>query len=272
MKRTVKTLACTAMLLFCLSACENNSTKIVADNENYTITSTGNDYYLNIKSVSGVDRSEHFDACIFTAAGMSFESMDEMRTKLIENKLTEQELSQLQHGFRYDDTGTMSIFNITDPLVPTLPAQVTVKSVYWSGNSYSYSLKYSDIGSGYIHCYTEEIFTRNYDEDYVNFLDNPLFTLVEKKEISDQNATEYYYTTSKGYFKTVQYMLKRGSKTVFVSEKYVLETDNDLCDESDTVPYQISLYIFDNKNVCEVKLFDPISRPAKEFLLSFGVE
>lgn len=271
MRKLNKTFVCLLLVLFCLSSCTHTSNNVIIDNDNYTIATEDDMCYLSWKK----DFSDAYSGKnteLSVMHDLSFKSISELYSKIKNNCFTEYELSHIQKVFTHDETGRVRVCNISKLVVPILPEQVSTGTVYWGGETYAYSLDFPDNVHGYFICLKSEAFTQRYKMEYIDYIDNPLFTLKETKTVSDRNATEYYYTTSQGRLKAIQYTLESGNKKIFVCEKYALELNHDLGDVSDTVPYQINLFVFDENNTCEILLYDFTSRPTEEWLLSFGME
>ena len=264
----------TVSVLF-LSSCNVNSSKLIVDNDNYSVILEKDECFLVPKKdfSLGEEHSVSPELNITPVlTGIGSDTIDELYIKIISNTFTKSELSYMQRYFEKDENGRIFICNPNNLLVPLLPQQAEAKKVYLNGGGYYFSLSFSDITYGYFSVPTEEVFIRNYEENYENFLDNQLLTLVKTKSVAERNATEYYYTTDVAELKKVQYTLKSGNKKICVDETYVLKLDNNAFAVSDTVPNQINLYIYENDEVAEVLLYDFTSRPTEEWLLSFGME
>ncbi|MBO5403229.1 MAG: hypothetical protein J6A85_08680 [Clostridia bacterium] len=271
MRKLNKTFVCLLLVLFCLSSCSHASDNEIIDNDNYTIATEDDICYLHLKK-NFSDAYSYENMAPYVMHDLSFKSISELYSKIKNNGFTEYQLAHIQKVFTHDESGRVIVCDINKLFVPALPEQGSVGKVYWGGADYSYSLQFSDNVHGFFICSVSEIFNQRYQTGYVDYIDNSLFTLGETKTVSDRNATEYYYTTSQGSLKAIQYTLESGNKKIFVCEKYALELNHDLGDVSDTVPYQIDLFIFDENNTCEILLYDFTSRPTEEWLLSFGME
>ena len=215
MRKLIKTFACLILLLFCSSSCTYASNNVIIDNDNYTIVTEYDMCYLSWKK----DFSDAFsdkNTEMSVMHDLSFKSASELYSKFKNNGFTERELAHIQNVFTHDESGRVRVFDISKLVVPVLPEQGSTETVYWGGADYSYSLQFPDKVHGFFICFTSEIFNQRYQTEYIDYIDNPLFTLEKTKTVSDRNATEYYYTTSQGRLKAVQYILESGNKKIFV--------------------------------------------------------
>jgi hypothetical protein len=258
------------LIVFVLFACAENKqadkgTVITDTNAGYEIELIDDEYYVvfedeKYKNNANESQEEPY---------LRFSSVAEMKDKLLNGKLTSEELKEMSQ-FPKNSFGKVDMFDITNLNTATLPSDMTVYEVTWyGGKRYNLGIatENGDV-SGRFRIHTEESYQELIKRDY-DSLQN--YDVLEVEEIEDRNATEYRYTTDTAKLKTFWYTIKTDKVELTVNETYLLAYFPGGDSPSETVPLDIVIYGKDSNGFFEVYLNKLTERPSVEWLSSFGL-
>lgn len=237
--------------------------------DNYSVSEEGENWLVNITNEATISQADQQ-----VLASLSFDSLEDMRNRIMNNLLTEGELAIMQSSFPKTEDGNVIVPNMNDLYQPILPDDLGCAQVGLCGTTYTFHLDANSLlGSGYVHFYDDEAYDNVFAEQYTNFFDNERITVVESWQDEDRSSTVTLYTTNAGTFHHVIYTISNNGKDIIVSETYCIESKNSiLLKASDTVPYRMNVFVQDNGNKCRIYLTRLTERPSVEWLSSFGVE
>lgn len=193
---------------------------------------------------------------------IGFSSVEDMRDRLSQNKLTQRELCLISCAFPKRRDGSIPIVdlnNLKKPLLPT--GAIASNFVLWYGERYEIAFDY-DGGVGTFVYTTVADYQKRYQRDYEIFEEGEY---KKEKEIvhADRNATEIVYDGGK--CKTIRYTIIANGIEMQVDEQYVTYISN-------SVPRRVVLYCKTKESQCIYFFFKLTERPSVEFLSSFGIQ
>ncbi|MBO7216852.1 MAG: hypothetical protein J6V84_07660 [Clostridia bacterium] len=256
-----------ALLVGCkdisLSAVSLPVDKVVAETDGHILFYSGEDCYLKF-----FDPGYEPYGC--GSSYITFESLDDFRTRLLEGDFSETEKWDLQ--LDCDEFGNIKIFDFENMYQLASREQLSLSVVSWFGAP-SYICKYKKENSAlcvFLNYYESEEYEEEYNEHYVDFFSD----LNEKYTVSkgdNPNKTEYRSDDDM----YISYDIEDNGRTIKVKEYYWL--DNDVgYPNSDTVPYYIYMYITEGEMnyviAIEEVSYSFTEHPGEEWLLSFGME
>lgn len=198
-----------------------------------------------------------------------FTSIGEMRQGIIEGPISQYELCSLAHRSLNTDGGV----EICDPnhlYEFTAPDDFYLDYIMWLGKSYYCHLT-GENARGSIYCYNERDYTESFNNEYKDFLTNPLITITEQRTTSDRFATVYYGNTSRAKEKFICYEFHIGNKTIYIQEEYLLEIEDNLLPVSADVPSTIYFWGTENGGYFYGIFSDFTERPSIQWLSQFGI-
>ena len=143
MKKTM-TFLTLIIICFLITGC-NKTDKIktiqVSDpNAGYRIEQDSEKYYIVLEE-NFQQNSDIGDVMnSIKKPSLRFNSVEEMRSKVLNGKLTEKEKSTMSE-FKKDEKGRIHFLNYNDLYNPKLPNGTTVSTTFWEGNCYYFYLK-----------------------------------------------------------------------------------------------------------------------------------
>lgn len=232
----------------------------------YTLSKTDGYYYIQL-----TEDFVPYPSKEMTSLTIEFESFSEMRYRIENNLLTIEELSKINLWNSKNSNG-IRIANLDKIYMPSLASHTTT-SGYGLINS-GYGMFFSEEtygGSGSFIFYNEESDFTQRLTNYTDWKDNPLITVTSVTTEEERNATVTYYKTSVAEMKRIDYVITDGTKTLYVQEKYVLKSYNDMLNISETVPQNINILGMDNGEYFEFLTSDCQSRPSFEWIKYVGI-
>lgn len=266
--KTTKRIICIflALTFALLMGCKDNYLpvdKVVAETDEHILFYSGEDCFLKF-----YDPGYEPYGC--GSSYITFESIDDFRTRLLEGDFSETEKWDLQLGC--DKFGNIKIFDFENMYQLASREQLSLSVVSWFGTP-SYICKYKKENSAlcvFLNYYESEEYEEEYNEHYVDFFSdlNEKYTV---SKVDNPNKTEYRRDSDM----YISYDIENNGRTIKVKEYYWL--DNDLgYPNSDTVPYYIYMYITEGETnyviAIEEVSYSFTEHPGEEWLLSFGME
>ncbi len=279
MKTKLRTIICimlTALICLSLFACakgsgDGNSTSessnVTENNPDYTLKSENGEHYIVFDDISKYEKNDGSSGMIM--GELEFSSMRELKDTVTNNKLSDYQKKTVARAFKRNDSNEVLTCDFNNLYVPTTPAEASIDSVYWSGQSYAFSMLFADNACGYLYYITRDSYDNLYRSEFEDFFENKLINISEIDD-SEEGKTVIYYSTSTGHFKRIRYTLQN-NKTMVVDKKFCLEINHDMAEASDTVPQSVNLYCNEGNSWYRLYLYNLTTDPTDEWLLDFGI-
>lgn len=218
--------------------------------------------------------SESFISQNCQLGSVTFSSVEEFKKTVEEKAFSNSQLLIMYKAFPKNSDGTIKICDVNNLRVPQLPEDLEYGGVSWIGENYSYLLQSSGGIHGSFHCYTDDVYKRNYIEEYEELFSRDTIRLTGRDWEEERNADIYYYSTSTASSKRIRYTLhnEANNETLIIDEQYVLSLNHNLLPTSDTVPLSIHIYGGRSGSHFVIYLTDFTERPSVEWLAQFGTE
>lgn len=239
-------------------------------NEKYTIFYENGKCYMEFpKDTAATKETDSALSGNIAIEYPSFDSVAEMKEAILGGNVSDREL----YALRVQSTD--DVLEICDPnklCDLTLPDSVSIRSVTWRGDHYSFGIK-GNLARGYVMCVDEESYNQNFSYHYLNYPDSKFHSVNSDTTTSERNARLVDSDTSQVNFKTLLYELPTTSgNTLYVQEQFLLRWFNDPTGEtSETIPDQIRFFGNWNGNYFYGWLHEFEERPSVEWLSSFGL-
>ena len=270
MKKYLVSVCSILLILSLFISCGANEKKnfITDTNAGYKIEELDGKFYLVItddayKSKANASQVE---------PSLMFASVAEMKDKVMNGKLTKDEIKTMSTFFKKTDE-KFEVLDFKNVYEPVFPSEVTWDGgVKWYGKYYRPSSVESDKFLNMTFAVlTSDIYQHSLQRSKDLIHNNDLVTITKSVQVEERNATVYYYTTSSGEFKSIEYVIETENGKMFVMEDYRLATKNKELPTSDSVPSSIDLY-----GECKEGFFDCwisglVERPSVEWISSFGL-
>ena len=257
------------LILFALLICVGFAACADA-NKDYSLSQENGQHYLVFDDITKYERVPEEGVNIGVDAFVSFSSMTEFRDAVIKGDLTDHQKTTIANHFPKDENGNILICDMNNLYTPTTPGSNNMGNVIWNGQRYSVSLTLDngvDCGYGNL---PEKDYQSKYQQDYVNFLSNNNIT-VTSQTVDKNGKTITRYDTDAGTYKSIQYTLTEGNKTIAVDKLYCLKTNNSSSDTSGSIPYRVTLYCTEGDQYYIFVLSDFDIAPTDQWLLKFGI-
>ncbi|MBR4852023.1 MAG: hypothetical protein IKV01_00310 [Clostridia bacterium] len=272
--KTTKRIICIflALTFALLVGCKDNSLsavslpvdKVVAETDGHILFYSGEDCYLKF-----FDPGHEPYGC--GSAGITFESLDDFRTRLLEGDFSETEKWELQLN-KCDESGNMKIFDFENMYQLASREQLSLSVVTWFGTP-SYICKYKKENSAlrvFFTYYESKEYEEKYNERYVDFF----ASLNEKYTVSKgDNPNKTEYRSDRDMY--ICYDIEDNGRTIKAKEFYWIDNIHGY-PNSDTVPYYIHMYITEGETNYVISIeevsYSFTEHPGEEWLLSFGME
>jgi len=239
---------------------------VVYCNSDYALYWFGN-WYLHVDNSSVVDRDPHVYHDIL------FDSVSEMRHKILTGDFTESELEIIKSWA--DNKGRVPLFDLFNLYEPVYPSSFSTDNdqVYWFVNRYGFNADDNNGTHVNMHFSNQEKHNEDIDRllNYKDFLLAKLSTRkVKVNYCEDRNATEYIYSSGIPTFehmidKDVIYQIENHNTTYTVKEHYD-------CEDSSTIPYSVTIYVPIDGQFLFINLYNFSERPSVKWLSQFGVK
>lgn len=259
------TLTIFLIVILCVGCAQNEALYI--SNE-YVLEYEGDKCYMSFVGESKPMEDDMLDC---RSLGLNFDSLEQLRDTIINNKLTDRQLDIIRLDFVDNDTKKIQICNPNKLYQAVYPEKFEMYKFTWKGLSYTWSLNSGDTTGLYISYITKDGFDSYYKQNISTF--DKSETVTKTENIEDRESTISYYTTTEGEFKRVCYKLEQGEKTLYIAESYRLKGYTEYIEDrvSLEVPYQIVILGEQNNEYFYAYLYGEEQRPSIEYLLEFGL-
>ena len=270
--KTTKRIICIflALTFALLVGCKDNSLpvdKVVAETSEHRVFRSGDNVYFEFLKEPVLEGSNLLG---HPSVGINFNSLDEMKKRILENDFDYYEKNDIMKGLA-DGEKLRPIFDIEKLYQPICPEEFSFKSLVWTGSPRYTFCFVNDSESEpllvYFTYYEDDYYEEVYARECVERFDNSNDKYI-KNEINE-TTTEYLNDDTRYLF----YTIEDNGRTVQVKEKYLLSSESDSA-SSETVPSAIEMYVAQG-DICYTISFNSQSfttRPTEEWLLSFGME
>ena len=240
----------------------------VIDGKCYLNFTDGNEAETNSGSSNGDNMS------MINVNFIRFDSLAEMKQKLVNNDLTDEQKNIVKAKFTLSENG-FEICNVQELIQPAIPANLSLAAVYLYGKEYSFSLK-ENTDDPQISAIVNFGSTSKWEQYYQECMD-----VIERNQLDSHETGTfdgasceiYIYTTNTAQIKEVYLTLpstERDSSTQIVLT-YVLQLNSDLLPVSDTVPLDIHLFGEKNGIHFDYLIHGLTEAPTVEWLSSFSI-
>ncbi len=258
--------ACFVFLFFC--GCTVNKNEVA--NERYIIKTIENKPYLIIDDGTIESIQSEIDVERIQVASIQFDSIDEFVNTVKSGKLNDEQLAIANKTFKKDENG-IKVCDFSNIQIPSVPPELECKTVYWSGERYSFCLEsVNDDTVAYVYLLDKSTYDYKYENDYLRFFENELVTTT--KVIENKNKTEYYYSTAVADLKNVRYTVTDAETNLVIDESYCLRNENSNVPTSQDVPYRITVYGVKSDVYFCIMIFDIANKPTTEWITQLGVK
>ncbi|MBE6639430.1 MAG: hypothetical protein E7616_08300 [Ruminococcaceae bacterium] len=272
MKKYMSICVLVLIVLVLLSCAKNEDdvekSGIITDtNAGYEIEMIDGQYYLvfeDEKYKNNVNASQ-------VEPYLTFSSVAEMKDKVLNGKLTEEEIKTMS-TFTKDSASKIRIPNLEKVYTPIVPENITCSASVWMNSvGYSVELLSKDCYVSLFEVQSKERYEEKLKETKDKLHNNKLVTITKTEQTDDRDATVYWYTTSSGELKKIEYTIVTEKAELFVTETYCLRLNHDLMAVSDTIPQGVQIHgnLGDRYFYCSV--YECTERPSVEWLSSFGL-
>ena len=200
-----------------------------------------------------------------------FSSVEEMKNAIETGDFSDLEMEALRMFAKKNESGDVLVCDLDNILEPLVPTGFLLEHITWHGLDYTFYYTEVD-GRIAIQLHNSERNKKMFEEEYINFLNNPNVTLTASDTEPERNATIYYYETYIAKLKEIQYVIQTEDKTYYIDEFYMVSRKDgrDHSDYSDTVPQYVQVWGTD-KGIEFYAMIDIDERPSMEFLSQIGI-
>ncbi len=266
--KTTKQMICIflALTFALLVGCKDNSLpvdEVIAESELYDVVRSDMDYYiLNHNEQKDNDSS-------IGEAGVKFKSINDMRTAILENKITASDIQNIRSINHLKADEPIKLFDLNKMYCPSSPYIIEYDKAVWYGPYYIVKFiatdekgdKLSGSGGTDTQAEFEQAYNKRFVEDLEALGDKYVVT-----QLTDRNATEY----RSDYDRYVVYTIEESGRKISVMERYNFAGAHD--DFSEEVPWIVYVHVEANGLYYSYGFIDFSTRPTKEWLLSFGMK
>ena len=266
MLKKFKCISALFLVIILFAGCAQKETPYISNE--YVLEYENDKCYMSFKGERKVEEKD--DLLIHRFLGINFDSLEQLKNTIINNKFTDRQLDIIRRDFVDKDTKKIQICNPNKLFQVVYPEKFEVTKFIWKGLTYAWILdnEESSLSMSYI---TKEGFDSLYKQEISEI--GELATITKTEKIDDRNSTVSYYTTVAGEFKRVCYKLEQGEKILYVAETYYLKgyTDYIKNNVSLDVPKYITILGEQKNEYFRVFLSKLEQRPSEEYLLEFGL-
>lgn len=240
----------------------------VIDGKCYLNFTDGNEAETNSDSSNGGNMSTIFDDFI------RFDSLTEMKQKLVNNQLTDEQKNIIKAKFALSENG-FEICNVQELIQPVVPADLSLASVYLYGDEYSFSL-IENTSTPQMSAIVNFGSTSKWEQYYQKCMD-----VIERNQLDSHETGTfdgasceiYIYTTNTAQIKEVYLTLPATEQnaSTHIVLTYVLQLNSNLLPVSDTVPLDIHLFGEKNDIHFDYLIQGLTEAPTVEWLSSFSI-
>ena len=230
----------------------------------YRVENIDGAYYLIFDDVSKYTRHN----ILVAYERWHFESMNEVKELLLENKLDESQKRYIANIFaREDESGIYRLPDLDNLYAPVVPAGFKIVDVSWHNDFYDYFIRLDESKGGFFTFLTESRF-----EQYYNWFSDPNIDIeIIGKEMTDGDEIITYRKSNKDY-KLIRTSFTKDNKTTWIDKTYVIPSDGEL-DISKDYPIGLELYIREGNAYGQIKFltYNQKIDISDDVLLDFGV-
>ncbi len=240
----------------------------------YTVTCIGGQYYLNFKEEQKAS-SEDISGCKISE--ITFDSLSDMKEKLLHNGLTDSEKLVMQAHFPKDENGIL-MCDLTKLYEPVWPDKETSYSqVYWSGGA---SLGFGYTG-GSVVLATEEVYNTHLQRYYIDAPNTTNYTITADYEGTYDGHPcrwiELTRTNGKSFRIGCMELTVDGRSVYAVlnfkadGETFSEESSSDGMIDTLGAPFTGNILTEIDGHYMIIGIVEPSSAPTVEWLTSFGI-
>lgn len=201
----------------------------------------------------------------------SFDSVAEMREKILSGNIPDDQLSGLRYSAGEDNV--LEIFDLNKLYEAGLPEGMNYNFVGWDGYSYSFDIGQVGNGETYgmVRCLDQESYVKEYDKKYTYYTTFNSVTVIGDTATDDRDARVIHFKNHTGEYMDILYSITTPSGTVHVIEMYCLNHRYGLTEESETVPRKVCLFGDEGDRYFYAWFMGFEERPAVDWLSSFSL-
>ena len=248
------------------------------ENDLYTVHGVDGVYYLNFNDGNEAETDAEGNLLYMTPqASIQFASVGEMKTRIMEGKLTTEEKEIAKAIFRKDENG-IAVPNLNYLFQPSAPSDYQMSVVSWSGNAYTTGVfKENGVFAGYDFL-PYDSWEQAYKEE-MDIIASQKLNSHEKGYFDGLPCETYVYTTETAKIKKVIVSIPCNNdyESKYAIIKYRLEYFGPMSEGSvawevsNTIPTSIEIYGQCQGQNYEILMMYPRLEPTADFLLSFGI-
>ena len=267
MLKNIKILLVAVLVLILCAGCSQKDAPYISNE--YVLEYEGDKCYM---SFVGESKPKEDDMLDCRSLGLNFDSLEQLRDTIINNKFTDRQLDIIRLDFIDKDSKKIQICNPNKLYQAVYPEKFEMWKLTWKGLSYTWSLNSGNTTGLHFSYITKDVFDSYYEQNISTFDKSEIVTKTEN--IEDRESTISYYSTTEGEFKRVCYKLEQGEKTLYIAESYRLKGYTEYIKDrvSLEVPYQIIILGEQNNEYFYAFLHGEEQRPSIEYLLEFGLK
>ena len=201
------------------------------------------------------------------AEPVSFPTVDMLKDRVLNYKLTEDELKRLYllYGDPQDRIVLYDLYALTDPSLPIGISDVQVNC----GPDFSIFFALPLERAGSYHILTADTYTELSRE----YNGPPSYASVKETYVEEErNATVYdYVTAAEGMYRQMSYTVVKNGTEYKIVEKYNISVTLSVHPVSETIPYAVNVYYESGGQYYLLSISSPAERPSVEWLTAFGV-
>ena len=244
----------------------------------YAVSVIDGKCYLNFTDGNEIETNSDFsdngNMSIINVNFIRFDSLAEMKQKLVRNELSDEQKNIMKSKFTLSENG-FEICNVQELIQPVVPAGISMGSVFLYGEYYTFDF-YESVPDPRLTALMTFGNTDKWETHYQECMD-----VIEKHQLdSHEEGTfdgapceVFIYTTNTAQIKEVYITLPSTEQNTAtqIALTYILQLNSDLLPVSDTVPAEI--WVFGEKNGVH---FDYLIQglteaPTVEWLSSFSI-
>lgn len=260
--KKVKIICCLFLVIISLSGCGGKT--INKKDLRYELIKFGNQSYLVINENINIVNED-----IMHSAEIKFDSIESFVDTVTSGSLDDHQLYIANKAFVKDSIG-IRVCDFSNIQVPVHPKEFKCKTVFWSGELYSFYLESTDNAFGYYHLLNQEQYENQYNYKYLNYFDRDNVTT--SKVVNNSDNTEYYYSTPAGDLKKIRYSITNGQTLLIVDETYRLNMNDESLRVSSDIPYRVAIYGNNGDQYFSIEIFEIDSRPTMEWIKDFNIK
>ena len=240
----------------------------VLDGKCYLNFTDGNEFETNSDSSNGGNMS------MVNIDYIRFDSLAEMKQKLMNNELTDEQKDIIKAKFTLSENG-FEICNVQELIQPVVPSEISIASVFLYGEDYTFDLVENTANpklSAGMYFGDAGKWERNLNQ-WMEIIEKNQLDSHETDTVDGITTETYVYTTKSAQLKRVFLTIpgEDGQAATHIMIKYILQADSSLLTVSDTVPAEI--FIFGEKNGIpfDYLIHGLTEAPTVEWLSSFSI-